>query len=168
MERFESLGRRRVRRGWSGLGFSAAGLFAIIGLTGCVGEPAPPPVTVVVTQQPEPSPSVAPLPTSTARDALPPEPAPIVPNAPAEPAEPIPDGPAYDLGSRDGALGPVVTDGDGNPLRYTVVQGDVFFDIAQRFDLPQQQLLRMNPSIPGLGLDIYIGDTINLDWTTTL
>lgn len=159
---------RRGRRVAQGLGSAAIGVLVVAGLSGCVGEPPAPPVTVVVTQQPDPSPSVAPVPTSTARDALPPEPVPIVPNAPAEPAEPIPDGPAYDLGTRDGALGPVVSDADGNPLSYTVVQGDVFFDIAQRFDLPQQQLLRMNPSIPGLGLDIYIGDTINLDWTTTL
>jgi LysM repeat protein len=144
----ESTGRRRALSHAPNLAIGVVGLLA---LSGCVSEPAPPPVTVVVTQQPDPSPSVAPLPTSTARDALPPEPAPIVPNAPAEPAEP----------------GPVVSDADGNPLTYTVVAGDVFFDIAQRFDLPQQQLLRMNPSIPGLGLDIYIGDIVNLDWTTT-
>lgn len=165
MERFDSTVRRCARRIIIGIGIGAVGVLA---LSACVGEPAPPPVTVVVTQQPDPSPSVAPVPTQTARDALPPEPAPIVPNAPAEPAEPIPEGPAFDLGARDGALGPVTTDADGNPLSYTVVQGDVFFDIAQRFDLPQQQLLRMNPSIPGLGLDIYIGDIVNLDWTTTL
>jgi hypothetical protein len=160
----ESTGRRRALSHAPNLAIGVVGLLA---LSGCVSEPAPPPVTVVVTQQPDPSPSVAPLPTSTARDALPPEPAPIVPNAPAEPAEPLPEGPAFDLGPRDGALGPVVSDADGNPLTYTVVAGDVFFDIAQRFDLPQQQLLRMNPSIPGLGLDIYIGDIVNLDWTTT-
>lgn len=156
--------RRRAVRTAQALVLSGA---TILVLAGCVSEPAPPPVTVVVTQEPDPSPSVAPVPTTTARDALPPEPAPIVPNAPAEPAEPLPEGPAFDLGPRDGAHGPVETDADGDPVTYTVVAGDVFFDIAQRFDLPQQQLLRMNPSIPGFGLDIYIGDIVNLDWTTT-
>lgn len=156
--------RRRPVRSALALVLSGA---TILVLAACVSEPASPPVTVVVTQEPDPSPSVAPVPTTTARDALPPEPVPIVPNAPAEPAEPLPDGPAFDLGPRDGALGPVETDAEGNPAIYTVVAGDVFFDIAQRFDLPQQQLLRMNPSIPGLGLDIYIGDIVNLDWTTT-
>ncbi|MGK9146385.1 LysM peptidoglycan-binding domain-containing protein [Plantibacter flavus] len=164
MKRPDPWARRRARLALAGAGLATTGLLL---LTGCVGTPAPPPVTVVVTQQPDPSPSVAPVPTQTPRDALPPEPAPIEPNAPAQPAEPLPEGPAFDLGPRDGALGSVVTDGDGNPLTYTVVAGDVFFDIAQRFDLPQQQLLRMNPSIPGFGLDIYIGDIVNLDWTTT-
>lgn len=164
MGAIESSGRRRAVRGARAV---ALGVAALLALSACVSAPAAPPVTVVVTERPDPSPSVAPVPTQTARDALPPEPQPIVPNAPAEPAEPIPEGPAYDLGPRDGALGPVVSDADGNPLSYTVVAGDVFFDIAQRFDLPQQQLLRMNPSIPGFGLDIYIGDIVNLDWTTT-
>jgi hypothetical protein len=39
--------------------------------------------------------------------------------------------------------------------------------IAQRFELPQQQLLRMNPQIHDFGETVYIGDVINLDWTTT-
>jgi hypothetical protein len=30
-----------------------------------------------------------------------------------------------------------------------------------------QLLLTMNPSVPGLGENIYIKQIINLDWTTT-
>jgi hypothetical protein len=134
-------------------------------LTACVGEPPKPPVTIVVTETATPTPTPTPPPAAAPQPA--PEPAPIVPNDPAKPAEPLPEGPAFDLGAMPGAQGPVTTDGDGNPLSYTVVSGDAFFEISQRFDVPQQQLLRMNPSIPGLGLDIYIGDVINLDWTTT-
>ena len=58
-------------------------------------------------------------------------------------------------------------DGDGVPASYVVVSGDSFFDIAQRFELPQQQLLRMNPQIHDFGETVYIGDVINLDWTKT-
>ncbi|MFC6357451.1 LysM peptidoglycan-binding domain-containing protein [Luethyella okanaganae] len=130
-------------------------------LSGCVAPP-PPPVTIVVTQTPTPKPTPVPVPTATSLD--PPTPVEIVPN---DPAPPVVEGPASDHGPAEGAMGPTTSDANGSLLSYTVVQGDVFFNIAQRFDLPQQQLLRMNPSIHGLGLDIYIGDVVNLDWTTT-
>jgi hypothetical protein len=87
----------------------------------------------------------------------------VVPNAPAPLVEP---GPAADLGATSGARGRTTSDGSGNLLAYTVVEGDTFFDIAQRFDVPVQQFLHMNPSVPGLGEDIYINQVINLDWTT--
>lgn len=88
-----------------------------------------------------------------------------MPNAPAPVVEP---GPAFDLGAAPGAEGNATSDGEGNLLRYTVVSGDTFFDIAQRFDVPVQQFLHMNPSVPGLGEDIYINQVINLDWNTKL
>ena len=62
---------------------------------------------------------------------------------------------------------PPVLDAAGVPASYTVVAGDSFFDIAQRFNLPQQQLLRMNPQIYDFGETVYIGQVINLDWTKT-
>ena len=87
-----------------------------------------------------------------------------MPNAPAPVVE---WGPAYDTGSRPGATATPVLDANGVPASYTVVAGDSFFDIAQRFELPQQQLLRMNPQIHDFGETVYIGDVINLDWTKT-
>ncbi|WP_256041373.1 LysM domain-containing protein [Cryobacterium sp. SO1] len=89
-----------------------------------------------------------------------------VPN-PDLPAEPIPEGPAQDRGAGPGAQAAPEYDGAGNPVSYTVIEGDSFFDIAQRFDLPMQQLLRMNPKVSGLGENIYLRQVINLDWTTT-
>jgi len=138
-----------------------AGLAALV-LGGCVAAPipTPPPVTVTatVTATPTPTPEAAPPP---AADPVAPEP---VPNAPAPVVE---WGPAYDTGVRTGATGTPVLDGAGVPASYTVAEGDSFFDIAQRFELPQQQLLRMNPQIHDYGETVYIGDTINLDWTKT-
>jgi hypothetical protein len=90
----------------------------------------------------------------------------LVPNAEV-PAEPIPEGPAVDLGAIPGAEAAPVKDDAGNLISYTVIEGDSFFDIAQRFDLPMQQLLRMNPKVSGLGEDIYLRQVINLDWTKT-
>lgn len=135
-------------------------------LGGCVAAPipAPPPVTVTATVTATPTPT----PTPTPEAAPPPAPEPVppapVPNAPAPVVE---WGPAYDTGSRPGATGTPVLDGAGVPASYTVVEGDSFFDIAQRFELPQQQLLRMNPQIHDFGETVYIGDVINLDWTKT-
>jgi LysM repeat protein len=117
-------------------------------------------ITATVTATPTPEPTVAPAPPA-AEPAPPAEP---VPNAPAPVVE---WGPAYDLGATTGANGTPVTDGSGMPVSYTVVEGDHFFDIAQRFELPQQQLLRMNPQIHDFGETVYIGDVINLDWTKT-
>ncbi len=137
-------------------------------LAGCAGAPAPV-VTATVTMIPSASPSATPTPTPVAEAPLIPNPpAGVTPNAPAVPVEPLPAGPAVDLGAFPGAQGPVTADGNGNLLTYTVVEGDAFFDIAQRFDVPVQQFLHMNPSVPGLGEDIYIKDIINLDWTTRL
>lgn len=137
---------------------------AIVGLRGCVVQPAatPPPVTVFATVTATPTPP----PVTTAPPAAEPEPAAPepVPNAPAPVVE---WGPAYDTGARPGATGTPVLDGNGVPSSYTVVEGDSFFDIAQRFELPQQQLLRMNPQIHNYGETVYIGDVINLDWTKT-
>jgi LysM repeat protein len=151
-----------VRRGISSAGASVG--LAVLLLSGCAAEPVPtpPPVTVTATVTATPTPT--PVPT-TAPPAAEPAPAPApVPNAPAPE---VTWGPAYDTGARDGATGTPVLDGAGVPASYTVVAGDSFFDIAQRFELPQQQLLRMNPQIHDFGETVYIGDVINLDWTKT-
>lgn len=86
----------------------------------------------------------------------------LVPNAKPEP---LPQGPADDQGSRPGARGTTTSNGSGALLTYTVIEGDAFFDIAQRFNIPVQLMLTMNPSVPGLGENIYIKQIINLDWT---
>ena len=122
--------------------------------------PSPPPVTVTATVTATPTPTPEPPP---APPAPPPAPEPV-PNAPAPVVE---WGPAYDTGPRPGATGTPVLDAAGVPASYTVVEGDSFFDIAQRFELPQQQLLRMNPQVHDFGETVYIGDVINLDWTKT-
>lgn len=136
-------------------------------LSACAPTPTPPPVTIIatVTATPEPAPEPTPTPTPVAQ--APAEPAPAPEPVPNEPAPVIEPGPAVDLGARDGANGTPVVDGTGMPTSYTVVSGDSFFDIAQRFDLPQQQLLRMNPQVHDFGEAVYIGDVINLDWTKT-
>ncbi|MGW4929042.1 LysM peptidoglycan-binding domain-containing protein [Agromyces sp. NPDC004153] len=155
----------------SGLGRAAVvvggvvvAIVAIVALSGCIAQPAatPPPVTVfaTVTATPTPPPVTTPPP-AAAPEPVAPEP---VPNAPAPVVE---WGPAYDTGPRPGANGTPVLDGNGVPSSYAVVEGDSFFDIAQRFELPQQQLLRMNPQIHNYGETVYIGDVINLDWTKT-
>lgn len=146
---------------------AVAGL-GLAGLSGCAAEAPAPAATVYVTIPPTVTPTPTPEPPAppveTPADAAPPIVVEIEPNAPAAPVVP---GPAVDLGLVSGAMGPVTTAGDGALLTYTVVSGDAFFEIAQRFDLPQQQLLKMNPSIPSLGTEIYIGQVVNLDWTTT-
>ena len=136
-------------------------------VAGCAGEPAPA-VTVTITPTATPTPSPTPTPTPT---PLPTEEAALVPNPTvpdlvpnAEPV-PLPQGPAVDLGSSPGARGTTTSDGAGALLTYTVIEGDAFFDIAQRFNIPVQLLLTMNPSVPGLGENIYIEQIINLDWT---
>ena len=147
----------------------AALLLLPLGLAGCAAAPAPA-VTATVTVTPTPSPTPTPTPTPTPAPvpeaAVVPNPT-ITPNAEAVPVGPLPEGPATDLGATAGATGAPVTDGAGAPVSYTVLEGDDFFAIAQRFNVPMQQLLRMNPSVSGLGEDIYIRDVINLDWTTT-
>lgn len=137
----------------------------VVLLSACApAEPsAPPTVTVMATVTATPTPTPTPTPTAPPEAAPAPAPEPV-PNAAAPVVEP---GPAVDLGSRDGATGTPVVDGSGMPVSYVVVVGDSFFDIAQRFDLPQQQLLRMNPQVHDFGEAVYIGDVINLDWTKT-
>jgi hypothetical protein len=159
-------GRVRAVAGRFGCGAGLA-VAAVLALAGC--SPAPPKtvvVTVTATPSATPSPTPTPTPAPTATVAPAPEPT-LTPNAPAEPVEPLPPGPAHDLGATPGAQGAPVADDQGNLLSYTVVAGDSFFDIAQRFDVPVQQLLRMNPQVPDVGQDIYIGDVLNLDWTKT-
>ena len=118
------------------------------------------------TPSPTPSPTPTPTPVPTEEPALIPNPTvpDLVPNA--EPV-PLPQGPAADQGSTPGARGTTTADGAGALITYTVVEGDAFFDIAQRFNVPVQLMLTMNPSVPGLGENIYIKQIINLDWTTT-
>ena len=145
---------------------AAPALFVALLLTGCAAAPipTPPPVTITATVTATPTPTPTPTPEAAPPPAADPvAPAPV-PNAPAPVVE---WGPAYDTGARQGATGTPVLDGAGVPVSYTVVEGDSFFDISQRFELPQQQLLRMNPQIHDFGETVYIGDTINLDWTKT-
>lgn len=147
-------------------------------LAGCAGEPAPV-VTVTVTPSVDPSPSPTPTPTPT--PTVEPEPevteepvAELIPNpqvptiVPNAEPEPLPQGPAMDLGATAGARGSAVANSAGALITYQVVEGDSFFDIAQRFNVPVQLMLTMNPSVPGLGESIYINQTINLDWTAKL
>ncbi|WP_146184898.1 LysM peptidoglycan-binding domain-containing protein [Agromyces badenianii] len=155
--------RRAVGERAASIAIGVLAASAVLVLSGCVGAPAPPPVTIVATVTATPKPTPTPTPTAAPEPAPAPAPDPV-PNAPAPVYEP---GPAYDLGARDGANGSPVLDGGGMPISYTVVSGDSFFDIAQRFDLPQQQLLRMNPQVHDYGENVYIGDVVNLDWTKT-
>ncbi|MET0975520.1 MAG: LysM domain-containing protein [Leifsonia sp.] len=143
---------------------TAAVSLVVGGLAACAA-PAPPkpPATVFVTVTPTPTPApAAPAPAVT-QDP----PAPAQPPVPNDAAPQVVEGPATDEGARAGASGTAVSDANGQMISYTVVSGDSFFDIAQRFDLPQQQLLRMNPQIHDFGDTVYIGTVINLDWTKT-
>lgn len=165
----ERMLRRRPVHGWLA-GFAGLVVLGALApaLAGCAPSEAPPAKTILVTVAPSPTADPTPTPTPAA-PAPAPEPAPApapapVPNAPAPVVEP---GPAFDTGAIPGATGTPVVDGSGMPVRYTVVAGDSFFDIAQRFDLPQQQLLRMNPQVHDYGEAVYIGDELNLDWTKT-
>ena len=146
----------------------AAATVLLLGLTGCTGAPAPA-VTATVTISPTPSATSTPTPTPASTEEAALIPNPVVPTTtPNAVPEPLPEGPAVDLGASPGARGAATADGAGALLTYTVVEGDSFFDIAQRFNIPVQRMLWMNPSVPGLGERIYINQTINLDWTTTL
>ena len=133
-------------------------------LAGCappeVVEAAPVTVTATVTATATVTVTPAPPP---ADPAAPPPPDPV-PNAPAPVYE---WGPAIDDGPRPGASGAPELDETGEPERYVIVAGDSFFDVAQRFNLPQQQLLRMNPQIYDFGETVYIGQVLNLDWQKT-
>lgn len=148
------------------IGCAIGAVASVVALSGCIAQPAatPPPVTVFATVTATPTPP----PVTTPPPAAAPEPEPVAPEpVPNAPAPVVEWGPAYDTGPRPGATGTPVLDGNGVPSSYAVVEGDSFFDIAQRFELPQQQLLRMNPQIHNYGETVYIGDVINLDWTKT-
>ena len=143
----------------------AVGLLALCGtltlLAGCapteIVEAAPVTVTATITATATVTVTPAPPP---ADPAAPPPPDPV-PNAPAPVYE---WGPAIDDGPRPGASGTPELDETGEPERYAIVAGDSFFDVAQRLNLPQQQLLRMNPQIYDFGETVYIGQLLNLDW----
>lgn len=150
------------------LGGAAVALAVVATVAGC-SAPAPAPtvtVTVFATATPTPDPTVtAALPQSTATVFVPvPEvTVTITPNAVPE----IPETAyAIDNGAVPGAAGEPTRDGAGDIVAYTVVEGDTFFDIAQRFGIPVQQLLRMNPTIAGAGTAVYIGSVIDLDAST--
>jgi len=143
---------------------SVLALGLLTSLVGCASAPTPA-ETIYVTAAPKPAETVyvtvTPEPPAVAAPADPVAPE-LVPNAPAPV---IAEGPANDTGAIPGAGAAPTLDGNGNPVSYSVIAGDSFFDIAQRFEIPQQQLLRMNPSIPNFGETVYIGQVINLDWT---
>jgi len=151
----------------------AAASAVILALAGCALAPAPT-VTATVTVTPKATPKATPTPSASATPTPPPaeaEEPPLVPNPPLgetvpnAPAPLVEPGPAADLGETPGARGGTTSGANGLET-YTVVEGDTFFDIAQRFDVPVQQFLHMNPSVPGLGEEIYPKQIINLDWTT--
>ncbi|PPF26398.1 MULTISPECIES: LysM domain-containing protein [unclassified Rathayibacter] len=148
----------------------ATALAGVLALAGCSAPAPAPTVTVTVfataTPTPVPDPTVtAALPQATATVFAPVPEATVTftPNA-------TPDIPetafAVDYGAVPGANGEPTRDGEGDIVSYTVVQGDTFFDIAQRFGIPVQQLLRMNPTIAGAGEAVYINAVINLDAST--
>ncbi|QYF72199.1 LysM domain-containing protein [Cryobacterium sp. PAMC25264] len=149
--------------------FAVAALtVAAVALSGCA--PAPAPVvtqTIVITPTPTPTPTPTATPTPVVTTPPVAAPVPEITENPDVPEVPLPEGPAYDNGAIPGAQAAPVRDDAGNLTSYTVIDGDTFFDIAQRFDLPMQQLLRMNPSVSGLGENIRLRQVINLDWTTT-
>ncbi|QHC57181.1 LysM domain-containing protein [Rathayibacter sp. VKM Ac-2760] len=132
-------------------------------LAGCAAPAPAPTVTVFATATPTPDPTVtAALPQSTATVFVPvpeatvtftPNDVPVIPETAF----------AVDNGAIPGAVGEPTRDGAGDIVTYTVVSGDTFFDIAQRFGIPVQQLLRMNPGVAGAGEAVYIGNVINLD-----
>ncbi|OOB92420.1 hypothetical protein B0T42_00700 [Rathayibacter sp. VKM Ac-2630] len=141
---------------------------ALLALTGCAAPSPTPTVTVTVFAEatPTPDPTVtAALPQSTATVFVP-QPEVTVTITP----NPVPDIPeiayATDFGAAPGATGEPTTDSAREIVSYTVVAGDTFFDIAQRFGIPVQQLLRMNPDVAGAGEAVYIGRVINLDART--
>ncbi|NQX17061.1 LysM domain-containing protein [Rathayibacter sp. VKM Ac-2857] len=133
------------------------------GLAGCSAPAPAPTVTVFATATPTPDPTVtAALPQSTATVFVPvpeatvtftPNDVPVIPETAF----------AVDNGAVPGASGEPATNAAGDIVTYTVVEGDSFFDIAQRFGIPVQQLLRMNPGVAGAGEAVYIGNVINLD-----
>lgn len=158
----------RHRRPGTPAALLAAGLLTLCGvltlLAGCappeVVEAAPITVTATVTTTATATVTVTPPPPPAADPAAPPAPDPV----PNEAAPVYEWGPAIDDGPRPGASGEPELDGSGEPERYVIVAGDSFFDVAQRFNLPQQQLLRMNPQVYDFGETVYIGQVLNLDW----
>ncbi|MBF4461038.1 MULTISPECIES: LysM peptidoglycan-binding domain-containing protein [unclassified Rathayibacter] len=148
----------------------AAALLLASSLSACAAPAPAPTVTVTVFASapatPTPDPTVtAALPQATATVFAPVPEATVTftPNA-------TPDIPqtafASDSGAVPGANGTPTLNGAGDIVSYTVVQGDTFFDIAQRFGIPVQQLLRMNPTVAGAGEAVYINAVINLDAST--
>lgn len=148
----------------------AAGLLTLCGTLTLLAGCAPPeqveaaPVTVTATVTTTATATVTVTPAAPVPDPAAPPPPDPVPND----AAPVYEwGPAIDDGPRPGATGEPELDGSGEPERYTIVEGDSFFDVAQRFNLPQQQLLRMNPQVYDFGETVYIGQVLNLDWQKT-
>jgi LysM repeat protein len=147
----------------------AAVALVIGGALAACSAPAPTPtvtVTVFATATPTPDPTItAALPQSTATVFVPvPE---VTVTLTPNPEPEIPETAyAVDNGAVPGAAGEPTRNGAGDIVSYTVVEGDTFFDIAQRFGIPVQQLLRMNPTVAGAGEAVYIGSVINLDAST--
>ena len=145
------------------LGGALLALVAAGVLAGCSAPAPAPTVTVFATATPTPDPTVtAALPQSTATVFVPvpeatvtftPNDVPVIPETAF----------AVDNGAIPGATGEPSRNAAGDIVTYTVVSGDSFFDIAQRFGIPVQQLLRMNPGVAGAGEAVYIGNVINLD-----
>lgn len=139
-------------------------------LSGCAGEPAPvPTVTVVISETPSPVPTatitVTPIPSDPIIVSPEPDPGPPTLDPNAEVAPPV-TAYANDLGAQLGAQNAPIYDADGTITGYKIMAGDTFFDVAQRFDIPVQQLLKMNPGVTGVGADVYINQVINLDADT--
>jgi len=71
-----------------------------------------------------------------------------------------------DSGARTNAAGAVTaTTGSGAPRRYEVAQGDTTTAVADRFGIPVEWLLWLNPDLPGDGGNQYLlaSTALNLD-----
>lgn len=66
-----------------------------------------------------------------------------------------------DGGAQPGAMGTATYDEDGQPVAYTVAEGDDFTSLEMRFCTPGLYLQFVN-SIRRGTTDLYVGDTINL------
>ncbi|MFF1572485.1 LysM peptidoglycan-binding domain-containing protein [Leifsonia sp. NPDC058292] len=68
-----------------------------------------------------------------------------------------------DCGPIEFATGKVSVDSEGTPVAYTVAPGDVWAVIAKRFDLGVSYLNNINSVRRPNVMNVYPGDTINLD-----
>lgn len=76
--------------------------------------------------------------------------------------QPYPDLRVTAGADRPGAYG-AVSDRDGRPATYRVVQGDETATVAERFGITQDELQWLNPTLTLTGSELYEGSALNLD-----